>query len=580
MSNIIKNLDTSQPLYCDTETNQFFSKIRLVQVFQEHWDEAQLFDIRDVNLRDVYEDMKQCTTVWHNYSYDGACFCNDLGIKENPFPFFEDTLILSKLTLYKYLESFSLDNCLEYVHGYDVYGADEIEKKTMQKSFVSTKSKDMSKMDLTEKQLQYAANDVFYLPKLFHMVKHKTEDFVYQLDKTFLRTCLVWQQNGLPVDQKRLLQFKEDTQRAIDEQTVLLPEGLNINSPKQVRIAIGSEQSDDLGLAILGAEGNEIAKAVREKRKMVKRMNFLDRYSFDRVRGFFTPTAVSGRARCQGSSVKPYDGTDNLMQIPRELKGLFGFDEKDPRYLVYADFAQLELRTVCADSGDPVLEKLFKEDNDLHIYAATQIFNKKAEDITKQERFIAKMCNFSLLYLSGWKTFKNILVKLAGSAPADREIEQTVAKWRVLYPGIKAWHKKVSSQGGGFGSKKPMFGSTLNGRNYKATKVTDLAGVQNQGLGAEVAKLAMHYFFKKEPDAKLLVFIHDSYVLEAKDLEEGKKLAHSLADSMVEAWFECTKNAKVKDLPIPTQALVGKNFGDIDGKGIYEYEYMNEGLAK
>ena len=351
MSNIIKNLDTSQPLYCDTETNQFFSKIRLVQVFQEHWDEAQLFDIRDVNLRDVYEDMKQCTTVWHNYSYDGACFCNDLGIKENPFPFFEDTLILSKLTLYKYLESFSLDNCLEYVHGYDVYGADEIEKKTMQKSFVSTKSKDMSKMDLTEKQLQYAANDVFYLPKLFHMVKHKTEDFVYQLDKTFLRTCLVWQQNGLPVDQKRLLQFKEDTQRAIDEQTVLLPEGLNINSPKQVRIAIGSEQSDDLGLAILGAEGNEIAKAVREKRKMVKRMNFLDRYSFDRVRGFFTPTAVSGRARCQGSSVKPYDGTDNLMQIPRELKGLFGFDEKDPRYLVYADFAQLELRTVCADSG-------------------------------------------------------------------------------------------------------------------------------------------------------------------------------------------------------------------------------------
>ena len=49
---------------------------------------------------------------------------------------------------------------------------------------------------------------------------------------------------------------------------------------------------------------------------------------------------------------------------------------------------------------------------------------------------------------------------------------------------------------------------------------------------------------------------------------------------MVEAWFECTKNAEVTDLPMPTQALVGKNFGDIDGKGIYEYEYMNEGLAK
>ena len=574
---MIANLKTTEPLYCDTETNQFFSKIRLVQVFQEHWDEPQLFDVRDASLKKLYSEMKKCTTVWHNYSYDAACFCNDLGIKENPFPFFEDTLILSRLSLYKHLESFSLDKCLEYVHGYDVYGADDLEKKVMQKSFVSTKTKDMSTMELTDDQLAYAAADVYYLPKLFHMVKGKTNDFIYQLDKTFLRSSVVWQQNGLPVDQDRLAQVKIETQEVIDRQTLLLPPGLNINSYKQVREAVGSDSSDDLALALLSAEGNEIAKSVREKRKMVKRMNFLDRYSFDRVKGHFTPTAVSGRARCQGSGVKPHDGTDNLMQIPRELKYLFGFT--DERYMVYADFAQLELRTVCADTGDKVLEKLFKEDNDLHIYAATQIFNKETEDITKDERFIAKMCNFSLLYLSGWKTFKNILIKLAGSAPSDRDVEKTVAKWRKLYPGIAAWHKKVAAESGGFGSKKTMFGSTLNGRNYRAKLITDLAGVQNQGLGAEVAKLAMHYFFKKEPGAKMLVFIHDSYVVEAAGLEEGKRIAKNLADSMVEAWFECTKNASVSDLPMPTTALVGKNFGDIDGKGIFEYEYTNKGEA-
>ena len=571
---MIKNLNTQEPLYCDTETNQFFSKIRLVQVFQEHWDEAQLFDIRDVDLEELYLEMKQCTTVWHNYAYDAACFVNDLELEENPFPFFEDTLILAKLGLYNKIESNSLDSCLEYVHGYDVYGGNDLEKKVMQKSFVSTKSKDMSKADLTEDQLKYAAADVYYLPKLFNYLKDLTEDYIYQLDKTFLRTSQVWQKYGVPVDQDRLQLAKLNTQAVIDEQTELLPQGLNINSPKQVQEVTGMKTNNDLALAEASARGDEFAAAIREKRKMIKRKNFLARFSFDRVKGYFAPTTVSGRARCQGDSVKPYTGHDNLMQQPRELKHLFGFTEEDPRYLVYSDFAQLELRTIAAITGDTVMETLFKEGKDLHIYAAEKIFNEKAENIDKQLRFTAKMCNFGLLYGCGWKTFGNILMGILGTQPDN--LEEIVIKWKTLYPGVIKWQKKGMNQQP-YGSNKPLFGKTLNGRNYRARIATDLLGVENQGTGAEAAKLAMHYFFKKEPKAKLLNFVHDSFIIEAANLEEGKRLAKSIADAMVEAWAETIKSAAASDIPMPTEALVGKNLGDIDNEGIYAWRYFNDG---
>lgn len=558
---IVPNLDVSKPLFCDTETKQLYSKMWLFQMYQEHWEKPLLF--RGEDIAKAYEEVKDCHTIWHNYSYDGAVFCNDLGIKENPFKNFEDTLLLARLVFYDKLDSFSLDSCLEYVCGFDIY--EGMDKKALQKSFVSARMKEIS-----EAQLRYASLDVLYLPKLYHAVESACSEWVYQLSKSFINQALRWQQFGFPVDKERLEKQKVDTLRELE--SITLPEGLNVNSPKQCKELLGSESSSKETLLIMQRNGNELAANILKKRRLMKKLNFLSRYSFDRVCGYFSPTAISGRVRCSGSGEN--DGTDNLLQIPRDLKEVFGHSENSG-YLVYADFAQLELRTLAADTGDESMISLFESGKDLHTYSASKIFNKPESEVTKSDRIVGKTGNFSLLYLAGSNTFRQVLELNTPSEfqiPSFDECSKIVSTWRRIYPGVKTWHDSVLAQF----RKGNMVGETLNGRKYKAKIFTDLAGIRNQGLGAEVALLSLHYLLKDKPDARVLVFIHDAFVLEAESLDEAKELAKLLAHSMVKGWWGAIKNAKGK-LAMPVSAFVGKNWGDVE-KGKFDYEYSLGGV--
>lgn len=555
---ILKNtLDPSKPLFCDTETNHFFSSIKLFQCYQEHWSEALVFDIAEYSLQEIYSLVKGCKSIWHNYSYDAACFCNDLGIKENPFPDFEDTLILSRLTLYPYLEYYSLDDCLKYACGFDPYEKQGLIKTELQKSFISTKTRDKFKEPASAQQLAYAATDVLYLPKLYNIVKVACNDFIYLLDKSFIDKALKWQQNGMPVDKEALAALEQSVKERLEQIDKILPKELNINSYLQVRNFLHMDSSDDLALADAASKGNTDAALVREKRGLIKRLNFVSRYSYDRIKGYFNPTAVSGRVKCQGSDMA--DGTDNLMQIPRDLKGVFGFAESDPRYLVHADFAQLELRTLTVLLGDPVLIKLFEGGHDLHKYAAQQLYEVPESEVSKELRLMAKMCNFSLLYGSGANTFRNVLITYGEIETPDLETcKNIVAKWKKLYPKVALWHKDRFAQA----NNNKLIGCTLNGRHYRAFKPTDLLGIENQGLGAEVAKLSLHYLLKENADIKVLSFIHDAIILEAEDLQQGKLYAELLVKAMVKGWFEAIKNSAYPTLSMPLEGEVFKHLSD------------------
>lgn len=56
------------------------------------------------------------------------------------------------------------------------------------------------------------------------------------------------------------------------------------------------------------------------------------------------------------------------------------------------DFSQAELRVLAALSNDTTMIRIYSEDRDLHRELAMTAFHKKAEDITKEERTIAKTC--------------------------------------------------------------------------------------------------------------------------------------------------------------------------------------------
>lgn len=592
-SELRKSLDLSKPLFLDTETTALYKNCTLVQTMQEGWEHPLLVFVnpsfKDAQkLIDVYEAIKEAHIVCHNYSFDGEVFRHDLGLECNPFKNFDCTLLLAKLLLFDKLDTFSLDKCLEYTLGYDVYAKNGLDKKEMQKSFMQGKD-----VRLDKKALLYASLDVKYMPDFWKLLQSKMHEgigYILNLDKLFIHYALQWSYRGLPFDTNLIEATRASVEKDLQEAKSRLPWDLNVNSPKQVKeymqtkLKIYADSYNELALKTAYYDCESIESfAILNSRKFIKSLDFLDRFTNDkgRVRGYFAPLTASGRVMCNGAKD---EYSDNIMQIPRHFHDLVGFksinkkegntDDESKYFLVYADYAQLELRSLCCLTGDEALNTLFREGKDLHKYAATKIYNIDESEITPAQRTIAKFSNFSLAYGSGASNFRNILYKMGTSQPpSESECARIVKVWKTAYPRVKEWQERAKNDF----FRGVDIKATPNGRPYKAKMYTDLLAIENQGLGSEVSKLALHYLLRdyKHLNFYLLNFIHDAMILEVRGLSEGKKVAKALADSMVKSWHATIANLKINDLPMPTEASVMENWNESEAV----YTYVNEGFA-
>lgn len=550
------------PLFVDIECHEEnYTGTRTVQVYQGHWDQAIIYDTNDYSLDEIYQVIKDQHIVAHYQGMEANMFSNDRGSTKFPYTEWDDTFLLGRIALAGKVESFGLDAISAYCHEYDYYASyarelgyegDDIKdfKKAMQKSFLNSPKSNKKALPLHEQQLTYAAYDVLVMPLIWEKVKHVRDDFIIQLDKAIIPYIIEYGHRGLPVNKDKWHEAWEKAQIKIDEAVAILPEGLNVNSYIQVRKLLGSTESDDTYLAKVIQEDGELAKyaqAIRDQRKYLKQQNFLTRFDKERVTGFHYPATVSGRMACDN---------DNVLQIPRDLKGVFGFTDDNDSWIVHCDYAALELRMMCAVLNDPILDKLFREGVDLHKYAASKIYDIPIEEVPKfPHRFVGKTGNFGLGYGAGVGRFRDMCVKNAGLWLSEKEAGDIVRAWRDLYPGVKAWHARNNRS-------KDNMDITLGGRPYKANLYTDLNAVKMQGSSAEVFKLALLYLKKRQ--APVMNAIHDSYLEEATTFEEAKQMGFELYKCMIVAWFEIIAMSDNPTLPMPLTVDIGKNWKDIE----------------
>lgn len=513
-------------IYFDTETDGLYGKVMLAQ-----WKDTKVH-VKEMkseqDLRDVKTMLKQADkVVGHNILYDFYC----LGLDPAEVKW-EDTFLLSKLAMPK-MESWKLNKVAEEILGFNVYG--DIDKKAMQKSDWTT---------LTEEQLKYASLDVEYLDTIYKSLRKAEKEFNYTLDK-LTAECFWKAKTAMPVN--RLAMEERQKENAQEVERLNLP--INVNSYKQVRKYLDYDKSNDEALAYLIARGTkeqqEKAFRVRKARKLRKQNSFADKYiDLSREDGYIYGhlglAPRSGRSNCDH---------ENLQQIPGKLKDCFASN----KYVVYADFSNLELRTFCAVVGERTMEKLLRQDVDLHTYTATRLFNKSKEEITKRERQIAKIFNFSSLYGAGVDRRRQILLTLVGIYLSHEEASLYVQRWNNAFPQVKAWHNEnVKKWRAGY------IEQTILGRPYKAKLLTDYNNIRISGSAAEVAKLTMHYMSKKLDIGRMNVFVHDSYTFECDSLKEAKEYAKIVGDSMKEAWYEVMQYSIIPDLPMPVEVTVGK----------------------
>lgn len=549
LQEVESTIDKSIELHFDTETCGLYGKIRLAQFFQLNWEEVLLVEWPEAIPLALL--VSSCIPVGHNCHYDFTTLQAQAINKWQPGEF-HDTFLLARLAL-PGLESYSFDEVLKQVVGFDPYVQANLDKATLQKSKWDVKV-------LTEDQLVYAALDVYWLPVVYAEVKRAIGTPSYSLDIAALRNALVIQWHGMPICQDRINKRYGENLATIKDAAV----PINVNSYIQVRKYLNCTESDDEALARMAANGDEKAAKVRLVRKLTKQLSFLDKFQGERIFGKFKPSARSGRLTSDDQ---------NLQQIPRALKSVFSAPAG--RVLVYADYAQLELRTVCAITGCRRMEELFREGKDLHSYTSDFLFGPTEDKaLAKYNRQVSKGCNFLLLYGGGIPMFVTVMLKQMNIFMRESEAIIARKKWRNLWSELFRWQQNGLNKW-----QLGKLGSTPLGRQYKAKLLTDFLNIENQGAGAEVAKLALHYFmrscFKKHPGLLVCNFIHDSFILECDDdPAQYKAVSEDLAMCMQAAWFEMSKCFSVKDLPMPVEVAVGYNWGDIESdeaENIYDY---------
>jgi DNA polymerase-1 len=520
--NNLPELDRDKPLFIDTETTSLYGDVVLLQLYQEGLDKVYVVNTKSIQKSTILQYLKSFRhIVGYNLLYDlevlGATFED---VKDR---YFYDDLYLASRIVYYDQESFGLYDILNNVLNLNI----QINKKQMQKQ-------GFGGLFFTQDQLEYAATDVLYLPKLYNAIlnlepKFFTHNRVYRMDLFVAKMMLDIHRVGLKVNKRKLYERKTELENKLKSFRF----NFNPLSPQQVARVLNTPKADKEVLLDLAYKGNEIAKQILEYRKTTKLLNFIERFDKDRVYGKFNVAgAKSGRMTCSN---------ENIQQIPRELRDVFGFEDYEDKVFVVADFPQIELRLAGLIWQEENMIKAFEEGIDLHKYTASVIYNKDMEAVSKTERQISKSANFGLLYGMSGRTFARYVYTNTGIALTEDEGEFIKHKWLETYPLIARKHYQVKDK---LYTARYYESTTILGRKYRTQSFNEALNLQIQGSGAELLKQTLISLKQKYPSVDIANVIHDEIIIECSK-DEAQDIANTLKQEMEQAWDTICDKAKI-----------------------------------
>jgi DNA polymerase-1 len=106
---------------------------------------------------------------------------------------------------------------------------------------------------------------------------------------------------------------------------------------------------------------------------------------------------------------------------------------------VIGDYSQMELRVAAIIASEHKLIEAYKEGRDTHIITASMLLHKKAEEVKKEERQLAKAVNFGLLFGQGAKGLKKYASTTYGVTLSEKEAAAHKKSWFQSYPAFAKW---------------------------------------------------------------------------------------------------------------------------------------------
>jgi DNA polymerase I len=254
----------------------------------------------------------------------------------------------------------------------------------------------------------------------------------------------------------------------------------------------------------------------------------------------------------------------NLQNIPirtplgRRIRRAFVAGSPD-LVLVAADYSQIELRVLAHVSQDPALIEAFRSGADVHRRTAAAGFGVTESAVTKEQRDVAKMLNFGIVY--GMSDFG---LAWRMGMPRD-EAQRFIDEYFKRYAQVRRYVIETKA----FCIEQGYVETLLGRRRYIPDMTSPVSAVRNaaermainmpiQGTAADIMKIAMSRVHRAihggDLHGRVVLQVHDELVAEVPRAEV-ELMARLLGDEMGAA-FEL-------DVPLVVDVRAGPNWDEM-----------------
>ena len=346
--------------------------------------------------------------------------------------------------------------------------------------------------------------------------------------------------NGIRIDTAVLAELERECNAEIvrleQEAHRIVGREFNANSPRQLETLL----FDELGLKPLRrtktsrSTDAETLEALSDKHELPRII--LELRQVSKLKGTYIDALPAlqnpktGRIHSSWEQAVAATGrlssTDpNLQNIPirtelgRRIRA--AFVASPGHQLVSADYSQIELRVLAHLSQDEVLCNSFRTGEDVHQRTAMEIFEVKAEALTREMRTRAKAVNFGVIYGQG----DSGLSKVLGIPRA--EASNFIAAYFRRYQGVRTFMTATLERARAGEAVRSLLGRHRLLPNIRSANRAERLAAERiamnmpiQGSAADILKLAMLALREPPtPGARMVLSVHDELVFEVPDAE-------------------------------------------------------------
>ena len=405
-------------------------------------------------------------------------------------------------------------------------------------------------------------------------------DFYDTMEEPLAKVLAQMERDGVKVDLSQLKVFADSLRKELAEREARIREmagepALNISSPKQVgellfdklkldpkakKSGNKSQYTTDEATLVAIADRHPIVDEILEFRAVKKLLStYIEPFPSyisekdGRVHTTFNQ-ALTATGRLSSSN-------PNLQNIPvrtergKEIRKAFVPGIPDG-LIVSADYSQIELRIMAHLSCDAHLIQAFRDGLDVHAATAAKIFRIPVEEVTREQRGMAKTANFGIMY--GISSF-GLAQRLHLSRSAAKEL---IDGYFEAFPAIRSFIDDSIAFARENGYVETLFGRRrylpdISARNATVRALAERNAVNApiQGTSADIIKLAMIGVARRLRESglqsRMVLQIHDELLFEAP-AAEVPQLQELVKDVM--------ENVMQLSVPLTVECSSGNNW--------------------